>query len=90
MGTSTIGALSVLLLLVALGYNVPCLLAPIAPGNMAVRVRVVEDGHLDWSPSTRWEWDYSSNDPRCFNKGGSDWGVARAYRDWVDKVVMAV
>ena len=49
VGTSTIGALPVLLFLVALRYDVPYSLAPIGPGNAVVRVRVVEDGHFDWS-----------------------------------------
>ena len=70
VSTTTIGALLVLLLLAALGYDVPYFLAPIAPGNAAVRVRFVEDGHFDWSPSTRREGDYGSNHPRCFDKGG--------------------
>ena len=73
-----------------LGYDVPYPLAPIAPDNAVVRVHVVEDGHLDRSPSTRWEGDYSSNHPRCFNKGGLNRGVVRGYRDWVDKAVIAV
>ena len=90
VGTSTNGALSLPLLYVALGYNVPNLLASIAPSNTVVWIRVVENGHLDMSPSTGWERDYSPNNPRCFNKGGQDGGVMRACRDWVDKVILAV
>ena len=68
----------------------PNLLASIAPGNATVWVCVVENGHFNGSPSTGWEWDYSPNNPRCFNKGGLDGGVTRAYGDWVDKAVLAV
>ena len=78
VGTSTIGALPVLLLPVALGYNMPYPFAPIASGNAVVWVHVVEDGHFNRSPSTRWEWDYGPNDPWGFDKRGLDWGVARA------------
>ena len=42
VGTSTIGSFSVLLLLVALGYDMPYSFAPITPGNAVVRVRVME------------------------------------------------
>ena len=90
MGTSTNGALPVPLLHVALGYNMPYLLAPIASGDAVVQVRFMENGHFNGSPSMRWEWDYSPDNPRCFNKGGSDGGVARAYREWVDKAVLVV
>ena len=90
MGTTTIGALPVLLFLVALGYDVPYSLAPITPSDVVVRVHIVEDGHFDRSSSTRWEGDYGSDDPRCFDKWGLNWGVARAYRDWVGEAVIAV
>ena len=46
MGTSTIGALVVPLLLVALGYYVPYPLAPIAPSDPMVQVCIMEDGAL--------------------------------------------
>ena len=90
MGSTTIGALSALLLLVALGYNMPHLLAPITPGNAAVRVRIMEDGHFDRSPSTRWKWGHGPNNSGRFHKGRLNWGVTRAYRDWVDEAIVAV
>ena len=79
VGTSTIGAFPIPLLHVALRYNVPNLLASVAPGDTAVQVRVVENGHFGGSPSTGRERDYSPNNPRCFNKGGLDGGVTRVY-----------
>ena len=90
VGSSTNGTLPVPLLYVALGYDMPYLLAPIAPHNMVVWVRVMEDRHLDRSPSARWELDYSPDDPWCFNMGGTDRRVARAYGNWVDEPVLAV
>ena len=90
VGTTTNGAFSIPLLYVALGYNVANPLASVAPDDTVVRVRVMENGHFDGSPSTGWEWDSGPDNPRCFDKGGSDWGMARAYRDWVDKAVLAV
>ena len=90
MGTTTDGALPVPLLLGALGHDVSYLPAPIAPSNVVVWVRVMKDGHLHRSPSARWEWDNSPNDPRCFYKGGSNWAVAWAYRDQVSESVLAV
>ena len=68
----------------------PYFLAPVTPGDAAVRVRVMEDGHFNRSPSAQWERGYGSNDPWSFDKGGLDWGVARACRDGVDKVVLVV
>ena len=70
VGTSTNGALPVPLLHVALGYNMPYFLAPIASGNTVVRVHIVEDEHFNGSPGARWEQDYGPNNPRGFNKGG--------------------
>ena len=49
VGASTNGALPVPPLHRALGYDVPYFLAPIASGDTAVWVRVVEDGHFDRS-----------------------------------------
>ena len=90
VGASTNGTLPVLLPHVALRYDMPYPLAPIASGNTVVWVHVMEDRHLDQSPSTRWERDHSPNNPGCFNKGGMDQGMARVYRNWVDKAVLAV
>ena len=90
MGTTTSGALAVPLFLGALGYDMPYHFAPIAPGDTAMRVRIVEDGHFDRSTSTGWKWDYGPDDPRRFNKGGTNWAMAWAYGDWVDESVMAV
>ena len=84
VGTVTNGALLVPPLLGALGHNMSYCLAPIAFGNMAVWVCIMEDGHFNRSSSARWELDSSPNNPRCFNKGRLDQTVARSYRDWVD------
>ena len=78
VGTSTNGAFLIPLLHVALRYNVPNLLASVAPGDMAVWVRVVENGHFNGSPSTGWEWDYGPDNPRCFDK----WGLGRGEGVW--------
>ena len=56
----------------------PNLLASVAPGDMVVRVRVVENGHFNGSPSTGWEWDYGPDKPRCFDK----WGLGRGEGVW--------
>ena len=90
VGTTTNGALLVRLLLGALGYDMSYHLTPIASGDAGVWVRVVEDGHFHSSPSTRWEWTNSPDDSGCLYEGRPDQGVARAYRDWVDKVVLAI
>ena len=91
VGTTANGTLPVPPILGALGHDMSCHLAPVAPGDMVVAwVCIMEDGHLHSSPSIRWEWDYSPNNPRCLSEGGLDWSVARAYRDWVDKVVLVI
>ena len=90
MGTTTSGTLPVPPLLGALGYHMPYCLAPIASGDAVMRICVMEDGHFHSPPSARWEWDNSPNDSGCLHKGRPDWGVARAYWNWVDKVVLAV
>ena len=77
MGTSTNGAFSIPLLHVALRYNVPNLLASVAPSDTVVRIRVVENGHFNGSPSTGQEWNYGPDNPRCFDKGGLDRGVTK-------------
>ena len=90
MGSTTDGALPIPLLLGALGYDMSYLPAPIASSNAAVWVHVVKDGHFNRSPSTRWEWDDSPNNPWCFYKGGLNWAVVWAYRDWVNESVLVV
>ena len=78
VGTTTDGALPVPLLLGALGYYVSHYPASKAPGNTVMWVRVMEDGHFNWSPSARREWNNGPDDPQCFYKGGSNWAVCNA------------
>ena len=91
MSTATGDALVALLLPWALGYYMPDLLASETPNDsLTFRVIVMEDGHFHDSPSMGWEWDYSPDNPGCFNKGGTDRGVMGAHGDWVGKAEMVV